>query len=609
MFRLVLSLCCVGIAMLAVAPLSGAAEPTTQPGPVPPSAPETPEQRDARMGWWRDARFGMFIHWGVYSVPAGVYDGKDVPGIGEWIMNHAKIPVARYAEYAKQFDPEKFNAEQWVNIAKSAGMKYVVITAKHHDGFAMFHTHVDDYNIYDATPFHRDPLAELSAACQKAGMHLGFYYSQCQDWHHPGGAAIGGHWDKAQDGDFATYIRTVAQPQVKELLTNYGPVAVLWYDTPTSLMTHDLAEPFVTLMHQYQPQIIFNNRLGGGFHGDTETPEQFVPPNGYPGRDWETCMTMNDTWGYKVHDQDFKSTQTLLHNLIDIASKGGNYLLNVGPTSEGIIPQPEVDRLEAIGKWLDVNGEAIYGTTASPFKHALDFGRVTQKPNHLFLCIFDKPADNTLWLPMKGKITKAYILPDQDESLELGTADGGVTIKLPADAKMDPDATVVVADVDGPVDAFVPPIKPDAKGVFDLRLVDADTTGKMRFNLRRKGRTVTNNLSFTANDDTASWDLTVPQAGNYRIDLTAATDPEGVAGSNGVTFAITAGDQQVSATLKLPASTQPVRSGDSPGDPAPSTATAGPLALPAGAITLKVHPTDLAEKKHVTLQSIRLTPQ
>ena len=283
---------------------------------------ETPGQHEARMGWWRQARFGMFIHWGVYSVPAGTYDGKKIGGIGEWIMNNGRIPVAEYAGYAKQFTASKFDADQWVETAQAAGMKYMVITAKHHDGFAMFHTKVDGYNVDDATPLARDPLAELAAACRKHGMKLGFYYSQCQDWHHPGGEALrGGHWDKAQDGDFDEYLNNVAVPQVKELLTNYGPVSVLWFDTPTKLMTPERAAEFLPLL-DLQPQIIVNNRLGGGFRGDTETPEQRIPPQGFPpGRDWETCMTINDTWGYKSYDTNFKSTETLLHNPVDIASK------------------------------------------------------------------------------------------------------------------------------------------------------------------------------------------------------------------------------------------------------------------------------------------------
>ena len=300
---------------------------------------ETAAQRDARMAWWREARFGMFIHWGVYSVPAGTYQGKQIPSIGEWIMNNASIPMATYAAYAKEFNPTKFDADQWVSIAKNAGMKYIVITSKHHDGFAMFHSKASGYNIYDATPFKRDPLAELAAACAKQGMKLGFYYSQAQDWGHAGGAAMRkndrktDHWDPGQDGSFDDYLKTVALPQVREILTNYGPVAVLWFDTPTAAMTKQRAQPFVDLLHELQPGIVWNNRLGGGFLGDTETPEQYVPPTGFPGRDWETCMTINNTWGYKSYDTSFKSYDTLLHNLIDIASKGGNYLLNVGPTA------------------------------------------------------------------------------------------------------------------------------------------------------------------------------------------------------------------------------------------------------------------------------------
>ena len=223
---------------------------------------ETAQQRDARMGWWREARFGMFIHWGVYSVPAGTYDGKQIAGIGEWIMNNASIPMSTYGAYAKDFNPTKFDADEWVSIAKNAGMKYIVITSKHHDGFAMFHSKASSYNIYDATPFKRDPLAELAAACAKQGMKLGFYYSQAQDWGHAGGAAIRkdnrktDHWDAGQDGSFDDYLKTVALPQVMEILTNYGPVAVLWFDTPTGAMTKERAQPFVDLLLECLPVFV-----------------------------------------------------------------------------------------------------------------------------------------------------------------------------------------------------------------------------------------------------------------------------------------------------------------------------------------------------------------
>ena len=328
------------------------------------------------MKWFREARFGMFIHWGVYSVPAGTYKGQRIGGIGEWIMNTGKIPMADYQAYAKEFNPTNFNAEQWVQIAKNAGMKYIVITSKHHDGFAMFHSKVSDWNIYNATPFKRDPLKELAAACKKNGIRLGFYYSQAQDWNHPGGAAAGGHWDKGQDGDMSEYVKNIAVPQMKEILTNYGPVACLWWDTPVGI-TKGMADDLIATL-KLQPGIIHNNRLGGGYKGDTETPEQFIPATGYPGgRDWETCMTMNDTWGYKSYDQNWKSSETIIRNLIDIASKGGNYLLNVGPTNMGEIPGPSQDRLKVVGDWMKQNSKAIYATSASPFKK-LAWGRCTK---------------------------------------------------------------------------------------------------------------------------------------------------------------------------------------------------------------------------------------
>jgi len=257
------------------------------------SAQQKTVTNDERMAWWKDAKFGMFIHWGVYSVPAGRYQGKEVPGIGEWIMNRAKIPTASYQAYAKEFNPVKYNAEAWVKIAKDAGMKYIIITSKHHDGFAMFDTKASNWNIVKATPYGKDVLKPLVAAAHKAGLKIGFYYSQAQDWNNPGGAAAGGHWDKAQDGSMDDYIDKVALPQVKEILSNYGDIDVLWWDTPND-MTPERAAKFDAVVKKY-PKLITNNRLGGGYKGDTETPEQFVPATGFPGRNWETCMTMNDT--------------------------------------------------------------------------------------------------------------------------------------------------------------------------------------------------------------------------------------------------------------------------------------------------------------------------
>jgi alpha-L-fucosidase len=433
---------------------------------------ETPLQRNARMDWWRAARFGMFIHWGLYSIPAGTWDGKQIPSVGEWIMNTASIPVADYKALAPKFNPTGFNAHDIVALAKSAGMKYIVITSKHHDGFAMFDSKADPFNIVAATPFHRDPLRELADECKQQGVKLGFYYSQDQDWTAPGGAAYKTgdhqpptfHWDKAQNGDFATYLHTKAIPQLKELLTNYGDFpAVIWFDTPTKDMTPALAGEIVALLNQH-PNLIWNNRLGGGYKGDTETPEQYIPANGYPGEDWESCMTMNDTWGYKSYDTNFKSTETLIRNLVDIASKGGNYLLNIGPDSHGVVPAPEVERLQAVGKWVAINGEAIYNTQPTLFGDEAGAFSPTEKdkqgkpkfipawnwrstttPDKIYISLFNWPTTGTFHLDKLSRdVTGAYLLADPSQApLQLTKSGLTLDVQLPAKA-LDPIATVLV---------------------------------------------------------------------------------------------------------------------------------------------------------------------
>jgi alpha-L-fucosidase len=576
-------------------------------------ADETKQQRDQRMAWWRDARFGMFIHWGLYAVPAGTWNGKRIDGIGEWIMNTGKIPVSDYEKFAGQFNPVKFNADQWVAIAKKAGMKYIVITSKHHDGFAMFQSKASPYNIYDATPFKRDPLKELAEACKKAGIRLGFYYSQCQDWHHPGGEACGGHWDKAQDGSFDAYLDKLAVPQVKEILSNYGPVAVLWWDTPTEAMTKERSAKLAELV-KMQPGLIVNNRLGGGYQGDTETPEQFIPATGYPGRDWETCMTLNDTWGFKSYDTNWKSTETLIRNLADIASKGGNYLLNVGPTAEGQIPEASVERLAEVGRWMDANGESIYGTSASPFKK-LSWGRCTQKPGKLYLHVFDWPKGELVVPGLKNRVTKAYLLTDASKKpLAVTVSEDGPKVKLPSQAP-DKIDSVVVLEIVGKLDVEPQVLGQNDAGAVELLAPEATLHGKT---FKCQGSGAGENIGYWIDkNDWVSWDFKVTKPGKFDVQITLACE----AANAGSKFDVALGEQMnvaVKAVLPRKRSTVSVKlpeqklSGkvESTGgwekfvDVKVGTLT---IAQP-GRCTLSIKPTEMPRGAVMNLKSVVLKP-
>ena len=564
---------CLAVAAPADAPPAAAPdEPKTV--KVNPYADETPAQRDARMKWWREARFGMFIHWGVYSVPAGIYKDKQISGIGEWIMNRGKIPVAFYKQYARQFNPVKYDPDAWVRLAREAGMKYIVITSKHHDGFALFDSKVTDWDVVDATPYGKDLLKPLAEACRKHGMKLGFYYSQAQDWCHPGGAAARGQWDEAQKGSMDDYIRSIAVPQVKEILGNYGPIAVLWWDTPTD-MNPERAKQLLPLI-RLQPGIITNNRLGGGFAGDTDTPEQHIPAEGIPGRDWETCMTMNRTWGFKSYDHVWKPTHMLIRNLIDIASKGGNYLLNVGPTSEGLIPDPSVDRLKEIGRWMKVNGRSIYATQATPIGRP-EWGRCTRKGSTLYLHVFDWPEGKLEVLGLLSKPAKAYLLAAPDKPLAVEAADRKVLVSLPSEAP-DAIASVVVLEIEGEVkvDASAlskpepepkPKPKPKpGKGGKGAKSRTAPTTPKVigpsaNGVLTLKARSATLHGGtikyetpadrdaigyWTKPEDWVSWQLKLPKAGTYTVDLVYAC----AANSGGSEYVLSVGDAKIKGKVK-----------------------------------------------------------
>lgn len=414
---------------------------------------ETPQQRDARMKWWREARFGMFVHWSASTQTGGKWKGKL---LGDPIFNMmaGKISIKDYKAFTADFNPTRFDANSLVSMANETGMKYIVLISKHHDGFAMWGSKASDFNIVDHTPYKRDVVAEVATACKKQNMKFGIYYSQCIDWTHPGGAiwdpnlAAGAEvpWDEAQKkGSFNEYVRTVAVPQVRELANNYGPLAVFWWDIPIKMGTEQSTALRNALANQ--PQIITNNRLAPGVPGDFETPEQNIPAKGL-GRDWETCQTINGSWTFYPEDTKWKSSQKLIRELVDTVSKGGNYLLNVSPTAEGLIPQPEIDRMHDIGGWMKINGEAIYGTKASPFEQQLSWGRCTQKPGKLYLHVFDWPKDGKLIVPLQNKIVRANLLSDPKQKLKVVAVKNGVEIQVPTFAP-DSNASVVMLKIIG----------------------------------------------------------------------------------------------------------------------------------------------------------------
>jgi alpha-L-fucosidase len=428
---------------------------------------ESPAARDQRMRWWREARFGMFIHWGLYAVPAGEYHGKRGKDIGEWIMSWANIPRAEYETFAARFNPVAFDAAQWVRIAKDAGMKYIVITSKHHDGFSMFDSAASTYDIVEATPYKKDVIKALAAEAKRQGLQFCFYYS-IMDWHHPSQAAESPVKDPTA-GDRKTTIRPGQKPeyvaymkaQLKELVTSYDP-EVFWFDGEwVDWWTEPDGQDLYAYVQSLKPSIIVNNRVGKGrkgleglskddqhYAGDFGTPEQQIPASGLKGVDWETCMTMNDTWGFKSYDENWKSAETLVRQLVDAASKGGNYLLNVGPTAEGRIPQPSVDRLAAMGRWIRVNGEAIYGTTAGPFTTPLTWGRATSKPGVVYLHVFDWPATGDLRVPaFEGTVKSARLLANRDAQVPVSATPDGITLRLPVTAP-DPIASVVALELE-----------------------------------------------------------------------------------------------------------------------------------------------------------------
>lgn len=545
---------------------------------------ETPQQFDARMAWWREARFGMFIHWGLYSVAAGEWNGTPYPGIAEWIMYNAKVPPKEYETLLPQFNPVKFDAKDWVRIAKDAGMKYIVITTKHHDGFNLYPSEANPYNIMK-TPFKRDIMRELADECRKHGITICWYHS-IWDWHHP-------HANKANWPKYAE----VMKAQLRELLTNYGKIGVLWFDGEwTDDWTAEQGEKLYAELRKLQPDLIINNRVGKGragmgpgrtSSGDFGTPEQEIPGGTIVGYDWESCMTMNDTWGFSKHDFNWKSSATLIRMLIDCASKGGNFLLNVGPTGLGEIPPASISRLADIGRWMRVNGESIYGTQAGPFR-SLDWGRCTRKGNKLYLHVFDWPNGELVVPRLISKVGDAYLLADKDRApLKVTRRGEDVVITLPREAPDTIASVVVLNTLEQPrVDNTILQ-RPDGDVLLGARAATIEgSTARYESGERN------DNVGYwTHKDDRVSWEFRIVDGGKFEVVVELACE----SGLGGSTYELKVGHQTVKGEVPDTGSWTTF-----------AHKNIGFIQLPKGRHTLVVSPVTIAKTALMNLRSVRL---
>jgi alpha-L-fucosidase len=510
---------------------------------------ETKAEKDARMAWFREARFGMFIHWGLYSVPGGEWGGEK--DYGEWLMEEAHVPASEYEKLIGKFNPVKFDANAWVKTAKDAGASYIVITTKHHDGFAMFPTKMTSYGL-QSTPFGkagRDPMKELAQACREQGIRLCFYHS-IMDWHSPDYEPRR-KWNDTATGtpDMDRY-EAYLKGELKEILSNYGPIGILWFDGEWEGSWNGVrGQRIYDYVRSLQPDIIVNNRVGkardanGQELGDYGTPEQHIPATGFgPGVDWESCMTLNGHWGYNKADSHWKSSVQLVRNLIECSSKGGNFLLNVGPTGEGEIPAASVERMEEIGHWMDRNAESIRGTTASPFAK-LRWGRATTKGKTLYLQVYDWPADGVLHVPMRGKIEKAELLAAPGTVATVGSDEAGATLTFPTGLTADPASTVVKVSVDGDVLPITLLPGQDASGTLRLEADDA-VLGSGPAQLERINGAATIGY-WTDTASAPTWTAQLDRPGTFIVELRLAADK----GSGGSTFELSCGDQTLTGTV------------------------------------------------------------
>jgi alpha-L-fucosidase len=585
---------------------------------VPGTSPEAAQvelwasDRDARMRWWREARFGMFIHWGLYSPAGGSWDGKRYEQhYAEWIQHWAAVPCAEYARQMRpRFAPEAGFADAWADLARDAGMRYAVMTSKHHDGFTLFNSK-EPYSVgnpvtlsTNISPPGRDLAREFADAMRARGLRAGFYYSLL-DWQHPDAyeMALPAYPKVAHPRDHERY-KAYVRGHVAELLKGYGPLSTIWFDYSDESRQGAAwgAGRLMADMREAQPAILVNNRLFFGLenkNGDYGTPEKYVPPTGLPGMDWEVNHTLNESYGYSAHDANWKDTPTVVRLLSDIVSKGGNLLLNIGPDERGRVPEQAAAALRGVGAWMRINGESIYGTTASPFER-LPWGRATQKPGVLYLHVWEWPKDGMLEVRMTGRVRSARLL-GAEGSLPAGpspVAGRGLMIELPTVAA-DAVVPVVRLDLEGSVEPMPFLVLVDAKGVLTLTPHDAVLAGPS-LRVERVGviGDVTHNLGYWLDPAaTAAWPIGVAGGadGTFRVEAEIAC-ADASAGSR-IRFDVEGGTDTPEFTVPATGGWQSYR-----------TVELGRVRLPVGSHRATLRALSKAGEAVVNVRSIRLVP-
>lgn len=485
---------------------------------------------DAKRGQlFEQGNYAMFIHWGLYSQLANKVKDKTYYGIGEWIMNPrmAGIPVAEYEELAKTFNPDKFDAKAIAKLAKDAGMKYVVITSKHHDGFAMYDSKSNDFNVVKATPFNYDPMKDLAKACKEVGIGFGFYYSHNQDWTFPGGNGGPATDADGKPANFDDYFAKKCLPQVKEITSEYGPIEIVWFDTPGN-MPKKYVEELVAVVRKNQPNAMICGRAGHGLGDYQSLGDMEVPVSNEPGL-WETVDTTNDSWAYAWYDQNWKAPKLILERLIATVARGGTYMLNIGPRGDGSVPQNAANTLRVSGEWIHRYPQVVYGTDASPWQHALPWGDVTVKDKTMFLTVSQWPTNGKLYLPgLKTGIKSAKVLRGaESETIEYQNENGWICFTVPAAA---PEKLISVIQLELEAKPEADPcfgIDPDTN--TDLLSEFATVKGAKKETkqwMEKFGEWKhTNQISEWEPDSAATWEVNVLKPGSYQVDLTYAGEP------------------------------------------------------------------------------------